>query len=427
MINRIRHHLSLTYSGFAHKKWVVNMSNDSDFSPRSSQSVMSSILIVTSYFLINPRKIAGGISEHYVGLYGTFIRSYSRIYKIFWYSVYDNTLRTFDSDGNIVSLDTMAMPIAILKVLAEARKSSRSIPSFSAIIAYYYAAQPKPMSFVISLLLLHLLKIVGIANLIVDVIDPPVEVHVTYSDSPSGMIILLGTFLDTLTLKKGAVISFCSNSYRRYLTTKYGIHRDRTHVIYDGGVPELIIAKPPRAEGPLTVFYSGSLMNIKGIPQLIESVNTLRKKGIEVNLLLVGPNMGVKMDKKPWIRSGEVDDWYEWKKILCEQADICVIPYPRRVHWDLTHHMKLADYMAAGKPVVSMYGTETANLLRRFECGLVANSWKEFETHIVELYNDRELAKTLGCNGRKAVEEFFNYTNLAAKLHDLVQNYIRIV
>lgn len=398
--------------------------------PKHTQFIKSVVLFVTNYFILDPRGIGGGISEHYVGLYGTFIRKYSKIYKIFWYSAHDSTLYVFDKKGNIRNSARTPMPLAILKALAEARKSSGSIPSFTAIIAYYYAAKNKPASFLISLFLLHILRIMGLVNVMADIIDPPVEVQVTYSESPSLEKIVLGTLLDILTLKKGTLMWFCSNAYQKYLTQKYRIPLHRTDVLYDGSVPDLITPKAPKEQGSLTVFYSGALQSIKGIPQLIESIERLRKKGVEVTLLLTGglsrpSSPYVKVENKPWIESMFVSDWVEWVKILSERADVCVIPYPRRIHWDLTFHMKLPDYMAAGKPIVAMYGTETAHILEKYKCGLIANNWEEFEQHITRLYKDRVLAMTLGDNGRKAVEEFFNYTNLAKTLHDMIQKRLR--
>lgn len=394
-------------------------------SKTSSRSIKSVILIITSYFLIDRRRIVGGIGEHYVGLYGTLVQSFSNAYKIFWYSVDDKSLREFDADGKLAFLAKTSMPLAILRVLVEASKRSESTPLFTTMIAYYYAAKNKSVNFLLSLLLLHFLRIASLSNIIVDIIDAPVEVHVTYSDLPSLRKVFWGTMLDILTLKKGTLMWFCSRTYGEYLNKKYGIDKKRTHVIYDGSMPELIKPNPPKGEGPLTIFYSGSLMNVKGIPRLIESINKLRERGFDVNLMLTGGNIDVKMEEKPWMKSIVVDNWFEWTKLLSEKADICVIPYPRKVHWDITFHMKLPDYMAAGKPIVSIYGVETKYILEKYECGLIANDWKEFEEQIIRLYNDRELAKTLGCNGRRAVEQYFNYQHLAGILHGVVQKHLR--
>lgn len=384
----------------------------------------SALLILTSYFLLDRREISGGIGEHYVGLYGTFIKNLAGVYKIFWYSINDSTLRVFNTNGKLSNLNKTLMPLAILKVLVEARRTSESTPSFTTIMAYYYAAK-KPLSFLLSLLILDFLKITGLTNVIVDIIDPPVEVHVTYTDSPSFGKVFWGTMLDILTLKRGTLMWFCSNSYWKYLTKKYGINSERTYVIYDGSVPELITPRPPKAEGPLTIFYSGSLMNAKGIPQLINSVNRLRKRGLDVNLLLTGGNVDVEIEEKPWIRSMLVNDWLEWIKLLSEEADICVIPYPRRVHWDITFHMKIPDYMAASKPIVAMYGVETAYFLQKNKCGVTARNWEEFEEKIIRLHEDRQLARALGENGRRAVEDFYNYKNFAEVLNEIIQSHLK--
>jgi glycosyltransferase involved in cell wall biosynthesis len=380
------------------------------------------MLFITNYFILNPRAIGGGISEHYVELYRTFIEKYCRIYDIFWYSADDSILRMFDANGNIVNSSKTTMPMTILKVLTRARRIAERRPSLIAIIAYYYAAKRKPMSFLFSICILHLLRIMGFATVIADIVDPPVEVHITYTDFPSLRKIIYGTMMDIMTLKKGTHVLFCSNSYKGYLTKKYGIPSRRTHVIYHGSFPDLIHSKPPRAKGPLTMFYSGSLLKVKGIPQLIESVSKLREKGIKVSLLLTGGKLEMKTE--PWVNSIRLNDWFEWVKILSEEADICVIPYPKRIHWDLVHHCKLSDYMAAGKPVVSMYGKETASILKQYNCGLIANNWNEFQDHIIRLYKDRELAKFLGENGRKAVEQFFNRKYTAGMLNKLIQRHL---
>lgn len=383
----------------------------------------SFFLIVSSYLLIDPRKIGGGIGEHYVELYGTFVKRYSEIYKIFWYSVRDGALYTFGSNGKIVNLQEMSMLMAILKVVTKARKSSRTIPPLTAIIAYYYAIENNVIGFLVSLLLFFFLRIMGLVNLILDVIDPPVEVHVTYNDRPSGKKIIFGTVLDILTLNTCTAMWTASRSYKKYLAKKYRIHHRKIHVNYHGSFPALIASSPPKAQGPLTVLYSGSMLKVKAVTRLIESIGRLREKNIKVNLLLTGGNLAIA--GKPWIKSRMVRDWFKWISVLSSQADVCVIPYPRRVHWDLTHHCKLPDYMAAGKPVVSMYGKETAFILKTYNCGLVANDWDEFERHIIQLYKDRELAKKLGDNGREAVERIFNCEKRTQILHEIVSKYLK--
>jgi len=71
--------------------------------------------------------------------------------------------------------------------------------------------------------------------------------------------------------------------------------------------------------------------------------------------------------------------------------------------------------MAAGKPIVSINLKETSRILNRFNCGLIANDWGEFELALETLYQNRELSRELGNNGRCAVEKFYNYELLSQK------------
>lgn len=381
----------------------------------------SSALFISSYFVV-PKRIGGGIGEHYAGLYGSFVRKYSQTYNIFWYSIRDKTLRSFDSDGKIARSARKSLPTAVFKAINDTRKNRKSRPLLTVVIAYHYVATQTPMGFLFSLLLLKLLKLSGLANTIIDVIDPPVEVHLTYSDLPSWKKTIFGLILDIITFKSGTAIWFCSNAYQKYLTKKYKIPIHKTWVIYDGSFPDLITPRPPRKEGPLTLFYSGSLLKVKGIPELIKATDELRKNGIEVNLLLTG---GYLTTDKQWIKSGKAKNWFEWKNMLSEEADICVVPYPRKIHWDLTQHIKMGDYMAAGKPIVSTYHYESASFLRKYKCGLSAHSWEQFKDQITQLYHDRELARTLGENGRKAVERILNMENASRELHFNIQKMLK--
>ncbi len=389
---------------------------------KDESSMKSALLILTNYFLIDPQRIGGGIGEHYAGFYGTFIKKYSRNYKIYWYSTDTRTLRAFGSSGTVMNSTMTLAPLAIFKAVNAAKKNNENKPLLTVTIAYHYVATRNIISFLALLLLLQFLRIAGLANTIIDIIDPPVEVHLTYSESPSRWNILFGTVLDILTLKSGAAMWFCSNSYQKYLTRKYRIPLRRTRVIYDGSLHNLVKPKPPRKEGPLTLFYSGSLLNVKGISELIEAVGNLRNKDLEVNLLLTGGHLET---DKPWLKSLRTRNWFEWKDLLSKEADICVVPYPRKIHWDLAQHIKLVDYMAAGKPIVSMYYHDTASILKKYKCGLSAHDWKEFEDHIARLYYDRGLAEILGENGRKAAEQFFNFDNASEKLHTMIQDMLQ--
>jgi len=82
--------------------------------------------------------------------------------------------------------------------------------------------------------------------------------------------------------------------------------------------------------------------------------------------------------------------------------------------------------MAAGKPVISTKLYEVGRIITAFNCGIVAQDWNEFAFYIEELYRNRELARKLGYNGRKAMLELFDYELLAEKLLKRLINTFKV-
>jgi glycosyltransferase involved in cell wall biosynthesis len=108
------------------------------------------------------------------------------------------------------------------------------------------------------------------------------------------------------------------------------------------------------------------------------------------------------MDLPDFVIAGSYD-WLNFVEDVLSNSDVGVIPYPPNIlHFSYTVLSKLFDYMAAGKPIISTNLIEVGNIIKMFNCGLVAKNWKEFKLYLETLYYDRELAKRLGENGRRA-------------------------
>jgi glycosyltransferase involved in cell wall biosynthesis len=152
-------------------------------------------------------------------------------------------------------------------------------------------------------------------------------------------------------------------------------------------------------------------MKTKNIDKLLSLVENVRNKGLDISIVLTGKLVDVSLPE--WAVQKQVEDWNSYVRDYLEKSDVCVIPYPSKLFWNLTLLAKLFDYMAAGKPIISTNLKEKGNIIKTFNCGLIAKDWKEFEQHIERLYQDRELAIKLGENGRKAAERYFDYEMLA--------------
>jgi glycosyltransferase involved in cell wall biosynthesis len=97
-------------------------------------------------------------------------------------------------------------------------------------------------------------------------------------------------------------------------------------------------------------------------------------------------------------------------------ADICVDPDPWNPFNDRSTMIKVADYMALGKPIVAFDLRET-----RFTAGEAAllvkpNDEMEFAQAIVQLMNDPALRQKMGSIGRRRVEADLSWSHSVANL-----------
>ena len=77
--------------------------------------------------------------------------------------------------------------------------------------------------------------------------------------------------------------------------------------------------------------------------------------------------------------------------------------------------------MAMRKPVIVTDCKPLKRLVEECDCGIVVSSgdYDEMAEAVIRLYKDREYARKLGENGRRAVEEKYNWENEAKKLCEL--------
>ena len=88
---------------------------------------------------------------------------------------------------------------------------------------------------------------------------------------------------------------------------------------------------------------------------------------------------------------------------------------------------KLFEAMMCGKPIVVSDGTSMADVVRKYNCGVVVDcrNVREIRKVIIELKNNPQLCKQLGENGRKAYEEEYNWAIMENKLLKIYKNLRR--
>ena len=94
--------------------------------------------------------------------------------------------------------------------------------------------------------------------------------------------------------------------------------------------------------------------------------------------------------------------------------DVCLIPFYRGAISESALPLKLFEYMACKRPVIT---TELSGVKRAVgDIVLYANNEDEYKTQINKLYSDKELALNMGRCGRKFVESDYNWRDIVGKL-----------
>ncbi len=204
-------------------------------------------------------------------------------------------------------------------------------------------------------------------------------------------------------------------------------YHDKIFVVENASDPHLFTCTKLPEE--LRVGFIAGIAPGRGIELLIESMRLVKQKVPEVTLAIGGTpgthhqegiNYYVRLREQytsAWITFRD-DIYYSLNanKFL-QECYVTVIPHPDHIHYHTTLPVKLFDFLACGRPVVSTNCRETAKILNYYECGLVAEfTAEDLAAKLIQLLLNRKLASHMGANGRKTVEEVYNWDNMAKKM-----------
>ncbi len=178
-------------------------------------------------------------------------------------------------------------------------------------------------------------------------------------------------------------------------------------------------------ESDFVILYLGSTGMRRGIDTAIRSMKIVKERIQNSKLILVGNSR----DDIRWKRLvselnvGEIVVFEGWQDVtlfpsFIKASEVCISPLVRNRHHDTTYANKLFQYMSMGKPVVVSDCEAQKNVVRETGCGLVfkAGNEKELAEEIIQLYENPELRRQLGDNGRKAVYKKYNWKNTSKNL-----------
>ena len=230
-----------------------------------------------------------------------------------------------------------------------------------------------------------------------------------------------------------------SSGIRDGLVSMYGLPRDRVAVVPNGANISRFHPKDRNSSriavrldrNDFIICFVGSLVAWQGIPTLIAAAERLRTRIPHLRIVMVGGGPDTDALKaQVWqssvrdicIFAGEVP--YEDVPTIIAASDVCVAPFARTRK---ASPIKVFEYLACGKPVVSSDIDDIGDFLKRSRAGVVIEpgNAEALANGIEWVYNHPEEALELARRGRLAVEQTRSWEETAKKVSAILES-IRI-
>jgi len=111
---------------------------------------------------------------------------------------------------------------------------------------------------------------------------------------------------------------------------------------------------------------------------------------------------------------------------LINNADLMLITYKHNDMFRNNIPSKLFEFLALGKPILINLEGEGSKIIKESQSGECINTenGKELAMTILKYYNNQQLLKIWGQNGKQYVQKYFDQTKLSQQLNDLIQSII---
>ena len=175
------------------------------------------------------------------------------------------------------------------------------------------------------------------------------------------------------------------------------------------------------------ISYIGGFGQHRGIDTAIKSMPNILKSIPEAKLLLVGAGSSefyiemTKLCHELHIENKVVfTGWVDFKLVssYIKLSDVCLVPHHENEHTNTTIPHKLFQYMVMKKPIIVTDCPPLKRIVEETGSGLVIPSgdYNKMAEAVIKCYENPEISRSMGENGRKAVEEKYNWKREAEKL-----------
>ncbi len=248
----------------------------------------------------------------------------------------------------------------------------------------------------------------------------------------------LGGFVADIMIERNIKIAQKVTFITSPLSDSYHIPSDKAEYIPNGADVELFKSYPSaplRKELGLNqafvLGYVGVLREWTDFEPIFAAVAALTTKCPDIRLLIVGEEGGLEKVKNLATKYGIADKIVFTGTIPYTQVpryiscmDACLTARKVDPVAEKMLPLKLLEYMACEKPVIS---TRLAGIQEAVQDKILyATSKTEYQEQIARLYNDKELGRKMGRQGREFVERNFSWTSAAARLEGVLEEAAKL-
>ena len=254
-----------------------------------------------------------------------------------------------------------------------------------------------------------------------------------------GFLWQIGRMIENFTYKHADKIIVISEDFKKNIMAK-GVPEDKIEVIYNW-VDHNAVVDIPREQNKLFdtynldrekfyITYNGNIGLSQNMDMLLEVMKELKESHPDIELVLVGDGAYKK----------QVENIVKRNSL----TNVSMLPF--QPYEDISHVFSLGDaslviskpgtgaasvpsktwsIMSASRPVLANFdGNELKNIIENNECGIFtkAGDKEAFKKSLFNLYNNRELCKKYGENGRKFVMENLTREIGTQKYVDLIKS-----
>ncbi len=189
-----------------------------------------------------------------------------------------------------------------------------------------------------------------------------------------------------------------------------------------------------RYKDNFVLLYLGDTGLRRGLPIAIDTVNLLKDKIPNIKLVIVGKSTTDNILKQQVAELGlqEYVDFEGWQNVelfpsYIVASTIGISPLTKNFMHEIMYSNKVFQYMSLSLPVLISNCKAQQKVVEENNSGLIfeAGNIHDFADKVLKLYADKELSNKLGENGKRFIEEKFNWSITSRdliKLYDNLEN-----